>query len=78
MTTEVSESDVLNTVDKGKKTFIRVFDVLCEYPKKFPEPRYIGLTLLVILGLRKNWSNLKSIMIYFWLVSMEEIIKSKL
>ncbi len=35
MTTEVSESDVINTVDKGKKTFIRVFDVLREYPKKF-------------------------------------------
>jgi len=28
MTTEVSESDVINTVDKGKKTFIRVFDCL--------------------------------------------------
>ena len=48
MTTEVSESTVLNTVDKGKKTFIRVFNVFHEYPKKFPEPRHLGLTLLVI------------------------------
>lgn len=67
MTTEVSESDVINTVDKGKKTFIRVFGILREYPKKVLEPRYIGLTLLVISGLRKNLSNLKSIMIYFWM-----------
>jgi len=38
-----------------------MFDVFREYPQKVPEPTYIGITLLIILGLRKmelfsvNW-----------------------
>lgn len=30
-----------------------MFDVFREYPQKVPEPTYIGITLLIILGLRK-------------------------
>ncbi len=30
-----------------------MFDVFCEYPKKVPEATYIGITLLIIFGLRK-------------------------